>query len=264
MLVVLCLSMALIGCGTFTGIPSHGGGKRFAVEQELVAATARSVIKDIDLSQLKGKKTALFIVSMGDQGSGSTFGGRASLNALLRGQHVNTPNSVFPVINTTTTTGTTVTESGNVVNSPEETTGGGHSAEVGIIFNGISSYKNNEVSNPNDTRFLSAVIQEYLALQGVALTSPDNADYNIYINVDVFGTIRSRTDWLFKNNESLKAKTAIEVTVIDNKTNSVFISPQVSSYEAEYKENYFLWMGPTSTQKTLYKSDGLLTSFAED
>ena len=58
-LVVLCLSMALIGCGTFTGIPSHGGGKRFAVEQELVAATARSVIKDIDLSQLKGKKTAL-------------------------------------------------------------------------------------------------------------------------------------------------------------------------------------------------------------
>lgn len=36
----------LSACGTLTGIPSHGGGKRFAVEQELVAASARAAVKD--------------------------------------------------------------------------------------------------------------------------------------------------------------------------------------------------------------------------
>lgn len=37
-LTTLTLSALLLtGCDTLTGIPSHGGGKRFAVEQELVA-----------------------------------------------------------------------------------------------------------------------------------------------------------------------------------------------------------------------------------
>ncbi|RQK04601.1 adhesin, partial [Neisseria meningitidis] len=33
--------LVLTACGTLTGIPAHGGGKRFAVEQELVAASSR-------------------------------------------------------------------------------------------------------------------------------------------------------------------------------------------------------------------------------
>ena len=42
-LTTLTLSALLLtGCGTLTGIPSHGGGKRFAVEQELVAASSRA------------------------------------------------------------------------------------------------------------------------------------------------------------------------------------------------------------------------------
>ena len=41
-LVLLMLSSLLLSaCGTLTGIPSHGGGKRFAVEQELVAASSQ-------------------------------------------------------------------------------------------------------------------------------------------------------------------------------------------------------------------------------
>ena len=58
MLLKLALPLALItfltGCGTLTGIPSHGGGKRFAIEQELVAASARGSLKELDLSSLVG------------------------------------------------------------------------------------------------------------------------------------------------------------------------------------------------------------------
>lgn len=48
-------TVGLTACGTLTGIPSHGGGKRFAVEQELVAASARAVTKGMDLSALQGR-----------------------------------------------------------------------------------------------------------------------------------------------------------------------------------------------------------------
>ena len=58
-LTTLTLSALLLtGCGTLTGIPSHGGGKRFAVEQELVAASSRAAVKEMDLSALKGRKVA--------------------------------------------------------------------------------------------------------------------------------------------------------------------------------------------------------------
>ena len=67
------------GCGTLTGIPGHGGGKRFAVEQRLVSATIRAALKDIDVSELKGKKVAIVFDLISDEGGGDMVGGRASL-----------------------------------------------------------------------------------------------------------------------------------------------------------------------------------------
>ena len=63
---IALISLLLTACGTLTGIPAHGGGKRFAVEQELVAASARAAAKDMDLQALQGRKVALYIATMGD------------------------------------------------------------------------------------------------------------------------------------------------------------------------------------------------------
>lgn len=93
-LIALFLSALLLtGCGTLTGIPAHGGGKRFAVEQELVAASSRAAVKEMDLSALQGRKVALYVSVMGDQGSGSITGGRYSVEALIRGGYQNNPDS---------------------------------------------------------------------------------------------------------------------------------------------------------------------------
>ena len=54
-LMIVSSILVLTACGTLTKIPSHGGGKRFAVEQELVAASARAVTKGMDLSALQGR-----------------------------------------------------------------------------------------------------------------------------------------------------------------------------------------------------------------
>ena len=73
-LILTCLTvLTLSACGTLTGIPSHGGGKRFAVEQELVAASARAAAKDMDLRPLTGRRVAVHIAAMGDQGGGRTI-----------------------------------------------------------------------------------------------------------------------------------------------------------------------------------------------
>ena len=120
------LALLLSACGTLTGIPAHGGGKRFAVEQELVAASARAAVKNMDLSALQGRKAAIYISVMGDQGSGTISGGRYSLSALIRGEYTAAPENIsdyaYPTVRTSTTTAssglTGQTEAVSVLNAP--------------------------------------------------------------------------------------------------------------------------------------------------
>lgn len=74
---------ALSACGTLTGLPAHGGGKRFATEQRLVSASIRSALMDIDVSALKGKRAALIFDLVADEGGGSFSGGRWSPGLLF-------------------------------------------------------------------------------------------------------------------------------------------------------------------------------------
>lgn len=78
-------SLVLSGCGTLTGIPGHGGGKRFAEEQRLVSASIRGSLKQIDVSALRGKRVGLIFALIADEGGGNIVGGRASLAAILTG-----------------------------------------------------------------------------------------------------------------------------------------------------------------------------------
>lgn len=84
------------GCATLTGIPSHGGGKRFAEEQRLVSASIRGTLKSIDVSPLKGKKVAIIYDLVSDEGGGNISGGRFNLLAGLTSGY-----AVSPVTSTT-------------------------------------------------------------------------------------------------------------------------------------------------------------------
>lgn len=65
-------ALSLTACGTLTGIPSHGGGKRFATEQRLVSASIRSSLKDLDISSLKGMRAALVFDLVADEGAATS------------------------------------------------------------------------------------------------------------------------------------------------------------------------------------------------
>ena len=263
LLLALFAAVFVAGCGTFTGIPSHGGGKRFSIEQELISASARAVAKDINVAPLVGRKCALYVITIGDEGSGNLVGGRYSWEAALRGDYVNIP-SVRS--NTTiTTTGqngetTNARTKSNFIDGVPLVSGGIERVGGGVAYQGPPAYQAEAFINPRDAMFLQGIIHEAFALRGVIIVPPESADVDVYISVDVFGTNRSRTEMHVYNRESLVAKTAVEVTAFDRERR-VVLPPVSSSFEAEYREEYIFWMGPFSTSKCVRQSDALLVDF---
>lgn len=320
-LLLLGTLILLSGCGTLTGLPGHGGGKRFAVEQELVAAATRGAIKQIDLNTIKGRKVNLFVNAIGDTGTGNLVGGRFSVVSQLRGDYIQSPvtseKSVYPrytstssnssTTNTssdgsstnnstssgenTSTTGTTTTNGNNFTNttsggssnntststtsgqsttdtllpSPEsketKQTGAGGLIQTGVEYKGLGAYTNSTEITSNDLQYLSGLLQTYLYLKGVNVVPPSEAEVDVYITVDVFGTVRTRVDWFLANNEILRAKTSIEVLAIDHLSGQAVMAPQTAGAEAEYNEQFILWAGPITIRKTLKKAEPLLSDF---
>ena len=124
----IACTITMTGCGTLTGIPGHGGGKRFATEQQLVSASVRSTLLEIDVSALKGKKVALVFDFMSDEGGGQMVGGRASIGMALSAASVVSPITttsnvfqVFDLINKSTSSSYSNTSGG--VDSTTTTTG---------------------------------------------------------------------------------------------------------------------------------------------
>ena len=272
---IALISLLLTACGTLTGIPSHGGGKRFAVEQELVAASARAAAKNMDLSPLQGRRVAIHISTMGDQGSGSLSGGRYSIDALIRGEYANNPATqtdyTYPTYKTTATTesdglkGSTVSTS--LLNAPSSSrTHGKHNSSrsnIGLNLNGMGDYRNETLTtNPRDADFLSHLLQTVFFLRGIDVVSPAEADTDVFVNVDVFGTIRSRTELHLYNAETLKAQTKLEYFAVDRHSKKLLIKPQTNAFEAAYKENYALWMGPYKVSKNIKPTEGLMVDFS--
>ena len=273
---LISLTLLLTACGTLTGIPSHGGGKRFAVEQELVTASARAAIKNMDLHNLQGRRVALYVSTMGDQGSGTLSGGRYSVGALIRGEYTNIPDTqtsyTYPNYTTTaTTTADTLssnTYSTSVLNAPSRsrTRAGGASStsNIGLNINGQGDYRNETlITNPQDTTFLNSIIQTIFFLRGIEIVPAQYADTIMFINIDVFGTIRSRTELHLYNAETLKAQTKLEYFAIDKNNKQLLIKPTTAAYEAKYQEQYALWTGPYAINKNIKATDGLMVDFSD-
>ena len=301
----LLVVFLLGGCGTLTGLPGHGGGKRFTIEQELVAAATRGAIKQIDMSTIRGKKINLFVNAIGDTGSGNIVGGRFSVVAQLRGDYIQAPptveTSTFPRYTTTNSSnssttntgqtsstvqqnqGSTTTSETNTGKSSSDTTttstsdsvlamadskntqqkGKGAVGQLGMEYKGLGAYQNSDQISSNDLQYLSGLLQTYLFLRGVYVVPPSEAEIDVYVTVDVFGTERSRVEWFIANNEILKAKTSLEVLAVDHLTGNLVMSPRSAGAVAEYNEQYLFWAGPIMIQQTLQKTKPLLIDFGD-
>ena len=140
-LAIAVLAVTLTGCGTITGIPAHGGGKRYAEEQRLVSASIRSALKDIDVSPLKGKRAALVFDIVADEGGGNMSGGRISPAMLFSVGSMMSPvtstSSAFQIFN--------LAEGGN--NYSSTSGGSSNSASTVTVSNGSGTNTGTNSSN---------------------------------------------------------------------------------------------------------------------
>ncbi len=134
---------------------------------------------------------------------------------------------------------------------------------IGIEYDGLGTYQNSEEITSDDLQYLSGLLESYLFLQGVNVVPPSEAETDVYVTVDVFGTVRTRIEWFIANNEILRAKTALEVMAIDHLQGTLIMEPQAASVEAEYNEQYLFWVGPIQITKYLKPSSTLLVDFTD-
>lgn len=226
--------ISIQGCGTYTPIPSHGGGKRFAIEQILVSGTARETIAQIPLDDLKNKRVAVEISMIHDEGGGSIGGGRNYLS-------------------------NTVSVNRSAVDTKVN---GDKTSSTGLGL-GVSSGRDPETYvkdlsyNSSDGKQFVNLVYTYLLrsnIQVVNLNDEQKPDFMLEIIVDTFGTWRQRTDWLISNSEVLKAITSVEYVITPLKENPIKRKVGRLTYEGEYKEDYNFWIGPTETKITVKKS----------
>ncbi|MCL5683489.1 adhesin, partial [Neisseria meningitidis] len=83
------------------------------------------------------------------------------------------------------------------------------------------------------------------------------ADTDVFVTVDVIGTVRSRTDLQLYTAETLEAQNKLQHFAVDRESRKLLNDPITAAYESQYQEQYALWMGPYSVGKTVKASDRL-------
>jgi hypothetical protein len=211
------------GCGSFTALPAHGGGKRFAIEQALVSAAAKRVIVDLPLAQLSNRRILLETSVINDEGGGAVNGGRPYLAEAL-----------------------------------SHTLQRAHGVVGGTVLRNDTGYTKDPSFNNTDARQFTNLLASALVRQNVMLNpNPETEgepEYFVEVIVDVLGTWRSRTDWLLTNTERLQAIVSVEYAITPMKATGEARQVGKVGYEAEYHERYIGWVGPADSGITLRKS----------
>ena len=85
--------------------------------------------------------------------------------------------------------------------------------------------------------------------------SEGEADFIVEVIVDVLGTWVSKTDWLLKNSENIKAIVSAEYVITPLTPDSAIRKVGRITFEAQYEEDYIGWIGPIDQKIKITKSD---------
>jgi hypothetical protein len=217
---VIGLMAALSGC-TFRGIPSHGGGKRFCEEQNIVSKAVLDTVSQVDLSALRGKRVRMFVLGIGDQGGGAFEAGGWSTRGTVSG-------------GAGLARGITAGDAAGVAAGR---------ADGAATYTDRSAYTAFAIANPRDYQYLTGRLGLQLIRNGVALShGGETIDAEVYFLVDVFGTDRGRFELLLYSNSFLHAQTKITYYALTADRSRVLVPPTSVGAGASYSHRRFLHM----------------------
>ena len=215
-----CLLLA--ACGNYRDLPSHGGGKRLALEQVAVSSAIRAALGQMPFDVLRGRTVNLEVAIIQDEGSGFMSGGRPTMMGGI-----------------STTVNSAVRNAAGLVNG--SVTGG--------ALPSAPNYQMNTYLSVSDRPFLAALLASALNRNNVSVR-PDTpgfagppATHTLEVIVDVLGIVRERQDWLVTNRERTRTIVSMEFVVTPNEPGQPRVVRR-ASYEASYDESYILWSGP--------------------
>jgi hypothetical protein len=224
MYIFITLLVFISGCGTWRGIPSHGGGKRFDEEQRVVACAIRKAVADMNVSELRGMKIQVHTDSLAQNGGGQlTFPGLASVSAGY---------------NEIETDG----RSNNIYSRDGWDTGASVKTDLDL--------KPTVFATDSDLKYFEATLNMKLLHSGVSITAK-NPDCVLYVLVDVLGTNRSRNDSLIAWKDNLRATCELTYYALEPKNNGLFFSARRSCAESTYYEKSFLLLNNYQTGREM-------------
>jgi hypothetical protein len=224
-LLAVALTLVASGCGVWRGIPSHGGGKRFDEEQRVVAAAVRRTLADMDLSELRGKRVAITLDSIANDGGGNiSFPGFTGVSG---GASANEGDGISSQI----TPG--LAGQPSWINSNSNS---GYGGNVGFHYRAETSYGTHGFSTSPDVAYLKAALEMKARHAGLLLTGPGEPEVMLYVLVDVLGTNRSHRGGLVGSTETLLASCECTYYAHDPKSGHLVFEARRASSAASYAE----------------------------
>lgn len=217
-LLPLIALVLLTGCGTFRGIPSHGGGKRFDEEQRIVAGAIRQTISEMNLQELRGRRVRVVLESIAHDGSGNVnWSGLTSMN-LNSSVNWNENNYVLNA------QGLRVSDS--------ESSG----VSGGVGYRALPEYYSSSAGTSADLSYLQAVLEMKARHDGLLLEG--QADSVLYVLVDVLGTNRSRRTYMLKGTDDYHASCEITYYSQDLASGQLLFRERQTGAVASYVEEH--------------------------
>lgn len=217
------------GCGTYRGIPTHGGGKRFDEEQRIVAGAIRQAIGDMELAELRTKKVRIALESIAHDGGGTInwpglqsvgVGGSLSRNVMDANQPWTS----------------------QVTNLA--------SANGSLSYQVSPGFYPAVFSTQPDLAYLKGVLEMKLRMDGIVLNDAQ-PETVLFVLVDILGTNRSRTDKLLEVDDDYEASCELTYYAIDALSGQIVFRGRQAGALARYDEKHMLIPAQTQVQRSV-------------
>lgn len=243
---LLLLSSLATSCVT-RGYPTHGGGKRFYREQEIITRAIDTAVGSLDFGKLVEKLTAplkegdgkrelsngvtLRLTTVAHSGGGVQSGSNIGIAGLVSGL----------------LTGGAMMASGQGAGSPALSP-----APAPLV--GPGSYSSYVFESADDAGYLAAVVTRYLAdckvpCHGISANEKENAGRpTLHVIVKELGIDQSDMNLIVYGEKRLKARVVVEAFLTQQGAHDFYEHLGVGQASYTFAEDFFLGFGPLSSQ----------------